>query len=102
MHFAVSWGLKDGAKLVQPRVTVTVRDGKGKLLEAVQDTPVATSTQGGGAGGGAGDLLVWNVTCHLQTPVNRLPQDAAIFLELRHWKAAKNKVRGWRGMGSGE
>jgi hypothetical protein len=29
---------------------------------------------------------------NLQTPLNCLPEDAAVFMELRHWKAAKKKV----------
>lgn len=30
---------------------------------------------------------------HLQTPLNCMAEDAAVFMELRHWKADKKKVR---------
>lgn len=45
---------------------------------------------------GAADKLDLDFVWHLQTPLNCLPEDAAVFMELRHWKAHKKKVRGWR------
>jgi hypothetical protein len=35
----------------------------------------------------------FGATLHLQTPLNRLPRNAAIFFEFKHWKASKRKVR---------
>jgi hypothetical protein len=32
----------------------------------------------------------------MQTPVNCLPDDAAVFFELQHYKLAKKKVRCWQ------
>lgn len=46
-----------------------------------------------GARSGAVDQLDLDFVYHLQTPLNCLPEDAAVFMELRHWKADKKKVR---------
>jgi hypothetical protein len=42
---------------------------------------------------GADDKLDLDFVWHLQTPLNCLPEDAAVFMELQHWKADKRKVR---------
>jgi len=41
---------------------------------------------------GAADKLDLDFVWHLQTPLNCLPEDAAVFMELRHYKADKKKV----------
>jgi hypothetical protein len=46
-----------------------------------------------GSRSGAVDKLDLDFVYHLQTPLNCLPEDAAILMELRHWKADKKKVR---------
>lgn len=43
---------------------------------------------------GASDKLDLDFVYNLQTPLNCLPEDAAMFMELRHWKADKKKVGG--------
>lgn len=42
---------------------------------------------------GAPDKLDLDFAWHLQTPLNCLADDATLFLELRHFKADKKKVR---------
>ncbi len=58
--FIEKWGFKDATEFAEPRVTVTVWDGKGQLLEAVQvrrSSGAATSWGSeGGVGGGRGRL----------------------------------------------
>jgi hypothetical protein len=39
------------------------------------------------------DKLSLGFSWHMQTPVNCLPDDAAVFFELQHYKLAKKKVR---------
>lgn len=38
------------------------------------------------------DALDLDFVWHLQTPLNCLPEDAAVFMELLHYKADKKKV----------
>jgi hypothetical protein len=39
-----------------------------------------------------GQYVVFDNLIYLQTPLNRLPPDAAIFLEFKHWKPKKRKA----------
>jgi hypothetical protein len=56
-------------------------------------TPTRPDTRTGVARCADPDKLDLDFTYHLQVPLNVLPEDAALFFELRHWKAAKTKVR---------
>ncbi|GBF90085.1 hypothetical protein Rsub_02793 [Raphidocelis subcapitata] len=78
-----AWNLKGAAQLVDASVVVSVRDAKGRLLEAVQETPAPLAVEAA--------ALRWAATVHLQTPLSQLGSDWAVFFELRHWKAAKRK-----------
>lgn len=42
---------------------------------------------------GSSDKLDLDFVWHLQTPLNCMAEDAAVFMELQHWKADKKKVR---------
>lgn len=41
---------------------------------------------------GASDKLDLDFVWHLQTPLNCMAEDAAVFMELQQWKADKKKV----------
>jgi hypothetical protein len=74
---------------VDASVVVNVRDSKGRLLEAVQETPAPLAVEAA--------AVRWAATVHLQTPLSQLGRDSpdwAVFFELRHWKAAKRAVGG--------
>jgi hypothetical protein len=63
----------------------------GKLLEAVQESPVILCFPSDA------DKFSLGFTWHMQTPLNCLPDNAAVFFELQHYKLAKKKVR-WNQM----
>jgi hypothetical protein len=69
-----SWHIKGAGKLVDASVAVSVRDARGRLLEAVQETPPPISV--------AGEQLRWAATVHLQTPISELGDQWAVFFEL--------------------
>lgn len=79
--------MKGARSFVDPHLLITVRDRAGKLLEAVQESPCVACSPADA------DKLLLSFTWHLQTPLGCLPEGAAVFFELRHWKAAKQKVR---------
>ncbi|KAI8474619.1 MAG: cytoskeletal adhesion-domain-containing protein [Monoraphidium minutum] len=84
-----SWHTKGADALRDASVVVSVRSGRGQLLEAVQETPPPAGT--------GEQQLRWGVTVHLQTPLACLGEDWSVFFELRHWKADKKKrsTRAW-------
>lgn len=59
----------------------------GKLLEAVQESPAIMCFPSDP------DKFSLGFSWHMQTPLNCLPDDAAVFFELQHYKLAKKKVR---------
>lgn len=81
----VSIEINDADAYIEPYITVQMRDKNGNTFQGgePQDTPFTkhhSSTQ-----------LFFNTTVHLQLPYEALPPDAAIFFELKHWKAKKKK-----------
>lgn len=74
--------------MVDPHVVITVRDSAGKLLEAIQESPQLICYPSDA------DKFSLGFSWHLQTPVNCLPEGAAVFAELRHYKPDKKKVCG--------
>lgn len=72
--------------MVDPHIVITVRDAAGKLLEAVQESPVVICHPADP------EKLGLGFTWHMQTPVNCLPGGSAVFFELRHFKPQKKKV----------
>jgi hypothetical protein len=58
----------------------------GKLLEAVQESPAIMCFPSDA------DKFSLGFSWHMQTPINCLPDDAAVFFELQHYKLAKKKV----------
>mmetsp|Transcript_37371 Transcript_37371/g.83169 ORF Transcript_37371/g.83169 Transcript_37371/m.83169 type:complete len:296 (+) Transcript_37371:122-1009(+) len=81
--FIEKWGLKDATPYEEVRVVTSVRDENGDVLEAVQETPIGKRTNS--------NYFFFENTVYIQTPLNRLPNNAAIFFEFRHWKAKKQK-----------
>eukprot|EP00906_Rhabdomonas_costata_P005738 RCo008531 len=76
-------GLKDALTYLEPFFTVSVRDPRGAELEQCQDTPHASSRKD--------RMVLFDCSVFLQTPVNQLPEDAAVFFEFKHWKPKKQK-----------
>lgn len=77
------WGFKDAQIFIEPRVTISVRNGLGEPIEPVQETPGAKRI--------APNYIYFEVNVYLQTAVNRLPDDCAIFFEFKHYKVEKKK-----------
>lgn len=76
------WGFKE-CDFQQPSVIVSVRDLQGRPLEAVQETPFAPRI--------TANYVIFEMAIYIQTPINRLPPDAAIFFEFMHYKVKKKK-----------
>jgi hypothetical protein len=83
---ADNWCVKGASNMQDPQLLITVRNKAGKLLEAVQESSVVACMPS------REDNLALAFTWHLQTPLNVLQADAAVFFELRHHKQAKHKV----------
>ncbi|GBG26630.1 Axin interactor, dorsalization-associated protein [Hondaea fermentalgiana] len=80
----VDVGIKDAESFQNPFIRVTVMDRKGHLLEHKQETPVADRQHR--------YQIDINTIVHIQTSVEELREkDAAIFLELVHYKPLKHK-----------
>lgn len=77
--------VKGAAAMADPRIIVRVRDKAGKLLEAVQESPAIMCFPTDP------DKFSLGFSWHMQTPLNCLPDDAAVFFELQHYKLAKKK-----------
>ncbi|WIA36652.1 hypothetical protein OEZ86_007936 [Tetradesmus obliquus] len=77
--------VKGAAAMADPRIIVRVRDKAGKLLEAVQESPAIMCFPSDP------DKFSLGFSWHMQTPLNCLPDDAAVFFELQHYKLAKKK-----------
>mmetsp|Transcript_17751 Transcript_17751/g.29189 ORF Transcript_17751/g.29189 Transcript_17751/m.29189 type:complete len:301 (-) Transcript_17751:641-1543(-) len=82
-------GLKDAEKYIDPFISIMVAGEDGISIEVPQDTPPATKRKP--------DYILFGQEVFLQTPLERVPQGQAIFLEFRHWKPKKKKksVRCW-------
>ncbi|WIA16473.1 hypothetical protein OEZ85_013156 [Tetradesmus obliquus] len=77
--------VKGAAAMADPRIIVRVRDKAGKLLEAVQESPAIMCFPSDP------DKFSLGFSWHMQTPLNCLPDDAAVFFELQHYKLTKKK-----------
>lgn len=80
-----SIGLKDATSYLDPFFTISVRDADGNELEQSQDTAYPTVPR-------KDKTVQFDATIYLQTPLSRLPDDAAVFFEFRHWKPKKSKI----------
>jgi hypothetical protein len=74
-------GLKDAMRYVNPFISVAIARKDGTLLEIGQDTPTSEKKKP--------LTVVFNTKVYIQTPVNMLPSDCAIFFEFKHFKAKK-------------
>mmetsp|Transcript_18071 Transcript_18071/g.46296 ORF Transcript_18071/g.46296 Transcript_18071/m.46296 type:complete len:157 (+) Transcript_18071:483-953(+) len=83
------WGFKEASGFIDPFLSVQVVNSKGELLESAQDTPVTNRIDG--------NYIMFGHTVHIQTPLNALPDGAAIVFEYKHYKPKKKKVstRAW-------
>uniref|UniRef100_A0A7S0UKK5 C2 Aida-type domain-containing protein n=1 Tax=Polytomella parva TaxID=51329 RepID=A0A7S0UKK5_9CHLO len=77
------WGFKDSLSYVQPRVVISLRNAMGEPLEPIQETPMGRSSN---------SYVIFNSIITLETPLDRIPQDAALFFEFIHWKTDKKKT----------
>ncbi|XP_053628043.2 axin interactor, dorsalization-associated protein [Cherax quadricarinatus] len=77
-------GVKNTARLVSPFLRVSVRDPQGKLVGATQDTEVWEVVNK--------NYLRAPSQVHLQHSLEQLPDDMAIFLELRYHRPEKGSI----------
>eukprot|EP00771_Trimastix_marina_P001290 gnl/Trimastix_PCT/2351.p1 GENE.gnl/Trimastix_PCT/2351~~gnl/Trimastix_PCT/2351.p1 ORF type:complete len:297 (+),score=68.57 gnl/Trimastix_PCT/2351:48-938(+) len=76
-------------QFVDPRIRVTVAERNGNHIEPQQCTPVSADKQA--------SHVVWNSTVHIQTPLEQLNSDVAMFFEFLHFKprGSYNSTRCW-------
>lgn len=80
----VKIGLKDAPMYVRPHIAVTISQQNGRAVESTRQTAAAK---------GLDNLhLLFNEAMVLRTPLEDIPQDAAIFFEFKHFKEAKKKT----------
>ncbi|KAK7022926.1 hypothetical protein SK128_013286, partial [Halocaridina rubra] len=79
-------GLKNTGRIVCPFVRITVRDSQGKIFstESPQETPEWEVVNK--------NYLRAPSHVHLQSPLEEFPKDAAIFLEVRHYRPQRNVI----------
>lgn len=77
------WGFKDAQVFADPHVVISVHDSQGDVLEPVQETPSAKRI--------TPNYLFFESNVYIQTPINMLPHDAAIFFEFIHYKVEKKR-----------
>ena len=70
--------------LDRPFITMTVRDGAGRLVEMPRDSCPGRYSR-------LADSAVFGHRLRVTTPLRQLPPTGAIFLELRHWKSREGK-----------
>lgn len=77
-------GLKDAETYIDPRITITLVDGKGQPVGPVQETPPSNVHQD--------KYIQIGRTCHIQKMVEDFQEGYALFFEFKHYKPKKNKV----------
>jgi hypothetical protein len=80
-----SIGLKDAMTYLDPFFNISVRDIDGNEIEQSQETPHPVPPR-------QDKSVQFDATVYIQTPLNTLSDDAAIFFEFRHWKPKKSKI----------
>lgn len=83
--FISNIGLKDAATYLDPFFNISIRDAEGNELEQEQDTPHPVGPR-------KDKSVQFDCTVFVQTPMSRLPDDAAIFFEFRHYKPKQTKI----------
>ncbi|XP_014669499.1 PREDICTED: axin interactor, dorsalization-associated protein B-like isoform X2 [Priapulus caudatus] len=76
-------GIKNASELIDPYLTVSVRDKLGVAMTPIQDTPVALSKDE--------TFAYFHVTVEVQRCVEYLPAGFVIFFELKHFKPKKQR-----------
>ena len=76
--------MDDAMDLFEPRIVITLVDGKGNPLESPQETPIASQRSETG--------IVFNSTVQIQSNIDTLPDKAALFFEFKHYKPKKKKL----------
>ncbi|XP_068246163.1 uncharacterized protein [Palaemon carinicauda] len=79
-------GLKNTARIVFPFIRVSIRDSQGNLLlpDSTQESAEWETINR--------NYLRAPSQIHLQTTLEDIPEDAAVFLELRHYRPQKNII----------
>eukprot|EP00041_Stephanoeca_diplocostata_P015279 m.291600 g.291600 ORF g.291600 m.291600 type:complete len:367 (-) comp19980_c0_seq2:199-1299(-) len=77
--------MKDPTQYLEPFFTVSIKDEDGSPLRGgePQDTPPAKHHDG---------FVVFDQDVHLQIPYDQMPEQAAVFLEFKHFKFARQKI----------
>eukprot|EP01063_Lacrimia_lanifica_P005472 TRINITY_DN13247_c0_g1_i1.p2 TRINITY_DN13247_c0_g1~~TRINITY_DN13247_c0_g1_i1.p2 ORF type:complete len:326 (+),score=158.99 TRINITY_DN13247_c0_g1_i1:83-979(+) len=78
-------GLKDAMDYLDPFISVSLRAPSGNQLEPEQHTPVPKHQR-------LPQLLPFDVSVHLNTPLDDIAPAANVFLEFKHFKPKKNKI----------
>eukprot|EP00761_Pharyngomonas_kirbyi_P000792 gb/GECH01000793.1/.p1 GENE.gb/GECH01000793.1/~~gb/GECH01000793.1/.p1 ORF type:complete len:278 (+),score=53.14 gb/GECH01000793.1/:1-834(+) len=78
-------GLKDAPRYVEPFITISAYDDQGGKIEEEQHTEISTKRR-------EPKHIYFNSVVNIQTPLNALPRDSAIFFEFKHYKAKKDKI----------
>eukprot|EP01064_Diplonema_japonicum_P006789 TRINITY_DN1461_c3_g1_i1.p1 TRINITY_DN1461_c3_g1~~TRINITY_DN1461_c3_g1_i1.p1 ORF type:complete len:322 (+),score=57.43 TRINITY_DN1461_c3_g1_i1:55-966(+) len=83
----ISIGLKDAMDYLDPFISVSLRAGpfERQLLETEQHTPHPNLKRDAQA-------VNFGTTVYIQTPVDKIPSNANVFFELKHYKPKKNKI----------
>jgi len=76
--------IKDAQELIDPYLTISVRNLSGKDITMPQSTPIATHKDS--------DFIHFSSMVHIQKPIEYLPYGFAIFLEFKHYKPSKKKT----------
>lgn len=75
--------LKDPGQYIEPFFTVSLKDSNGYDIAPPQDTPVTNQRD---------EFIHFNQPVYLQVPLEKLPEDCAVFFEFKHYKPKKTKL----------
>ncbi|EDV24357.1 uncharacterized protein TRIADDRAFT_27299 [Trichoplax adhaerens] len=76
--------VKNATQIVDPYITVSLKDRQGMDLCDIQNTPIATIKEG--------NEIYFNNNIAIPIPLTKVPKDAAIFFELKHFKVKKKST----------
>ncbi|XP_064403022.1 axin interactor, dorsalization-associated protein-like [Halichondria panicea] len=78
------FGIKDPQYYLDPYISVSVKNFHGDDIEVSQDTPLANQKEG--------SHIQFGVSVLIRSPLEELPEGAAIFFEFKHYKPNKKRV----------
>jgi hypothetical protein len=88
--------LQNAVQYLEPTITVSIYDKDGRVVAGggPQVTPPCSRIEPAISPDQKeqSEYLVFNTEVHLQLPLHLIPKSAAVFFELKHFKAAKSRV----------